>query len=78
MSSYVAVVGKPTGESVCIFGLTPQEVRYLQVCTYAYLHSEHPPYRSGALWCPEVLWTAFRQSVAIWNRRVWRAPQQHS
>ena len=31
MSSYVAVVGKPVGESVCIFGLTPQEVRYLQV-----------------------------------------------
>jgi len=30
MSSYVAVVGKPVGESVCIFGLTPQEVRYLQ------------------------------------------------
>jgi len=30
MSSYVAVVGKPTGETVCIFGLTPQEVRYLQ------------------------------------------------
>lgn len=32
MSSYVAVVGKPTGETVNIFGLTPQEVRYLQVC----------------------------------------------
>ena len=32
MSSYVAVVGKPTGETVSIFGLTPQEVRYLQVC----------------------------------------------
>lgn len=31
MSSYVAVVGRPTGETVCIFGLTPQEVRYLQV-----------------------------------------------
>ena len=31
MSSYVAVAGKPTGDSVCIFGLTPQEVRYLQV-----------------------------------------------
>jgi len=30
MSSYVAVVGKPTGETVNIFGLTPQEVRYLQ------------------------------------------------
>jgi len=30
MSSYVAVAGKPTGDSVCIFGLTPQEVRYLQ------------------------------------------------
>ena len=33
MSSYVAVVGKPTGENVSIFGLTPQEVRYLQVNT---------------------------------------------
>lgn len=31
MSSYVAVVGKPTAETCCIFGLTPQEVRYLQV-----------------------------------------------
>ena len=31
MSSYVAVLGKPTGETSCIFGLTPQEIRYLQV-----------------------------------------------
>ena len=31
MSSYVAVVGKPSGETTCIYGLTPQEVRYLQV-----------------------------------------------
>ena len=31
MSSYVAVAGKPSGDSVCIFGLTPQEIRYLQV-----------------------------------------------
>ena len=31
MSSYVAITGKPTGDSICIFGLTPQEVRYLQV-----------------------------------------------
>ncbi len=33
MSSYVAVLGKPTGETSCIFGLTPQEIRYLQVST---------------------------------------------
>jgi len=31
MSSYVAVLGKPTGETSCVFGLTPQEIRYLQV-----------------------------------------------
>ena len=31
MSSYVAITGRPTGDSICIFGLTPQEVRYLQV-----------------------------------------------
>ena len=31
MSSYVSVVGKPTAETCCTFGLTPQEVRYLQV-----------------------------------------------
>ena len=31
MSSYVSVLGTPTGETTCVFGLTPQEVRYLQV-----------------------------------------------
>ena len=31
MSSYVAVTGIPTGETCSIFGLTPQEIRYLQV-----------------------------------------------
>ena len=31
MSSYVSVLGTPTGETCCVFGLTPQEVRYLQV-----------------------------------------------
>ncbi|TRY61899.1 hypothetical protein TCAL_09158 [Tigriopus californicus] len=30
MSSYVSVVGTPTAETCCIFGLTPQEMRYLQ------------------------------------------------
>jgi hypothetical protein len=36
MSSYVAVTGTPSGESCCIFGLTPQEMRYLQVGYEAY------------------------------------------
>ena len=31
MSSYVAVAGIPSGNTCSIFGLTPQEVRYLQV-----------------------------------------------
>ena len=30
MSSYVAVTGVPTGETCGVFGLTPQEIRYLQ------------------------------------------------
>ena len=35
MSSYVAVLGIPSGDTCSIFGLTPQEVRYLQVSAYA-------------------------------------------
>jgi hypothetical protein len=31
MSSYVAVAGTPQVDSCCVFGLTPQEVRYLKV-----------------------------------------------
>ena len=31
MSSYVAVAGIPSGDTCSIFGLTPQEIRYLQV-----------------------------------------------
>jgi len=30
MSSYVAVAGIPSGDTCSIFGLTPQEIRYLQ------------------------------------------------
>ena len=32
MSSYVAVTGTPQANNCCVFGLTPQELRYLQVC----------------------------------------------
>ena len=31
MSSYVAVSGTPSRDSCNVFGLTPQEVRYLRV-----------------------------------------------
>ena len=37
MSSYVAVSGIPSGDTCSIFGLTPQEVRYLQVSGYGQL-----------------------------------------
>ena len=32
MSSYVAVTGKPEANHCSVFGLTPQELRYLKVC----------------------------------------------
>ena len=38
MSSYVAVLGIPSGDTCSIFGLTPQEVRYLQVSANAYMN----------------------------------------
>ena len=31
MSSYVAVSGRPESNYCCVFGLTPQELRYLKV-----------------------------------------------
>ena len=31
MSSYVAVTGRPEANFCCVFGLTPQELRYLKV-----------------------------------------------
>ena len=36
MSSYVAVAGIPSGDTCSIFGLTPQEIRYLQVSIYIF------------------------------------------
>ena len=46
MSSYVAITGKPTGDSICIFGLTPQEVRYLQVKSELVYHVMTPTKRT--------------------------------
>ena len=36
MSSYVAVTGIPEANYCGVFGLTPQELRYLQVCGSSY------------------------------------------
>ena len=37
MSSYVAVTGKPEHNFSTVFGLTPQELRYLKVGRYPYI-----------------------------------------
>ena len=65
MSSYVAVAGVPSGDTCSIFGLTPQEIRYLQVsilkvCQQKVLHSILTKKIYSEL-CFEQMWKVFNK-----------------